>query len=326
MSRRAALLLAAAWLAGCGGESAEETATPQAAVAVWSEADGFPLAPVLAAWTKATGVPVERAGEGEVPPARTDLVLTADAGRLWRMNEESGLRPVYSELLEANVPAPLRHPGSMWFGVSWNPLVIVYGTRAMEQAAPPDYAALAEERWHGRLCLSTSGLPGNRLLLAALIAEAGEPAAERLLRGWVANLAESPFETVDGVLAAIAAERCDVGVADAAAVARRQADDPGVPLEAVAPAIGSGVAAIVTAAGVMRHASNPDGAAALIEWLSGEAGQAIVAGESLALPVDAKVPARVPVPGSMPAEPFAAARAASHLEAAALLAERAGWR
>lgn len=78
--------------------------------------------------------------------ARTDLVLTADTGRLWRMNEESGLRPVYSDLLEANVPAPLRHPNGMWFGVSWNPLVIAYDTRTFEVAAPADYAALAASR------------------------------------------------------------------------------------------------------------------------------------------------------------------------------------
>lgn len=321
-----ALLLAALLLAGCGGEKAEERATPQAAVVVWSDAADFPLAPVLAAWTRASGVPVEIVTEGEEPPARTDLVLTADTERLWRMTRESGLRPVYSDVLEANVPAALGDPDSMWYGVSWNPLVVVYDTRTIGTAAPEAYAALAEDRWRGRLCLATSGLAGNRLLLASLIAEAGETTAERLVRGWVRNLAERPFDAMDELLAAIATERCAVGIADAGAVARVQANDPGGSLEAVAPPTGTGVPAIVTAAGVTRHATNPDGAAGLLEWLSGEPAQTLVAAESKALPVNAAVPARMPVPGAMPAEPFDAALAASRLQAAALLAERAGYR
>jgi len=314
----AALALA---MAGCNGASSpESTSTPQVAVVLWAAAAEFPLAPVVAAYRKESGVPIEIVHGGDSPPARTDLVLTADTGALWAMAEQSGLRPVYSNALEANVPAALRDPDGMWFGVSWRPLVIVYDPREVpEEAALPGYAALAEERWRGRLCLSTSRLAANRLLLAALIAELGEQAAEDAVRGWVANLAVTPLASGRELLAAIAEDRCDIGIVDAGVIAAAPEQS------AVALSAPRALFAVVTAAGATRHATNPDGAAALLEWLSAEAAQAIVAAESSALPVHPRVAASPRMHGTFPPGPVQVAQAASRLGAAALLAERAGY-
>ena len=318
-------------LVGCDGEKSPATEmagseTPRAAVVVWAADGDLPVKLLLAAYAKASGVPVETVTEGQEPPARTDLVVTSDMGMLWRLGEEGGLRPTYSPLLESNVPAPLRDPDSMWFGVAWNPLVIAYDPRAIDTEAPASYAALSEERWQGRLCVTASAVGANRLLLASLIADMGEPGAERLVRGWMANLGDSPFEAAGDLLAAIMTDRCDVGVVEAGAVGGARAGDPGLAVQANAPDSGGGAVAIVTAAGVTRHATNPEGAVELLEWLSGEAAQTLVAAESMALPANPSVPGRARIPGSMPVEPFDAARAASRLGAAALLAERAGYR
>jgi iron(III) transport system substrate-binding protein len=310
---------------GCDGdrpppEGAAET--PEAAVVVWVMAPDFPLNAVAAAFTKATGVPVEIVSGGDSPPARTDLVLAADTGALWRLNDDSGLRPLYSDVLEANVPAALRDRDSMWFGLEWRPLVIAHDPGEVDATALPAYSALAAERWRGRLCLSTSRLAANRALLASLIAQLGEPAAERIVRGFVANLAAGPFASANELLAAIADDRCDIGIVAADVLAAMPIEN-----DAVATAVPGEVFAIVTAAGVTRHATHPDGAAALLEWLSTEAAQAIVAAESLALPVNPRVAAnpRMDVTGPFPPGPLAVAQSAARFGAAALLAERARY-
>ena len=308
----AGLLLA---IAGCDDAPSPETAAaPQAAVVVWAAATEFPST-VFAAYTKASGQPIEIVSDAPSPPARTDLVLTSDPAVLWTLNGKSGLRPTYSDTLDSNVPAVLRDPDRMWFGISWRPLAIVYDPGAVEADDLTGYAALAAERWHGRLCLSTSSLSANRLLLAALIAQLGETAAERTARGWIANLAASPFASEAELLAAIAGDRCDLGIVDAGVLAGGSPD---------AGALGvfepDGAIAVVTAAGVTRHATNPDGAAALLEWLSTETAQTILSAGS------ALRPANPGVASALPPDSISVAQAAAVLDAAVLLAERAGYR
>jgi iron(III) transport system substrate-binding protein len=46
--------------------------------------------------------------EGRNSPA--DIFFTADAGRLWRAEQAGLLQPVTSDVLEAAIPANLRHP------------------------------------------------------------------------------------------------------------------------------------------------------------------------------------------------------------------------
>jgi iron(III) transport system substrate-binding protein len=228
---------------------------------------------------------------------------------------------VYSSTLEANVPGALRDPDSGWFGLSWRPLVIAYDPREVDAAALHDYAALAAERWHGRLCLSTSNLAANRQLLASLIVQLGEQPAERTVRGWVSNLASGPFASAEELAVAIADDRCDVGIVDTGAFAGTMIGNDAVAI--VAPV---DLYAIVAAAGVTRHATNPDGAAALLEWLSADAAQGLITPDSAALPVNPRIAARRQAQ-DRPFPPVAlpVAEAAGRFGAAALLAERAGY-
>ena len=52
--------------------------------------------------------------EGQNSPA--DVLITVDAGRLWRATEAGVLQPIKSATLEQNVPASLRDPDGQWFG------------------------------------------------------------------------------------------------------------------------------------------------------------------------------------------------------------------
>ena len=53
--------------------------------------------------------------EGEFSSA--DLLITVDAGRLWRAEQAGIFEPVSSGVLEARLPDYLRHPDGLWFGL-----------------------------------------------------------------------------------------------------------------------------------------------------------------------------------------------------------------
>ena len=62
--------------------------------------------------------------EGEVSPA--DMMSTVDAGRLWRAAEKDIFQAIESPVLNERVPAHLRHPSGLWFGLSKRARVIAY--------------------------------------------------------------------------------------------------------------------------------------------------------------------------------------------------------
>ena len=62
--------------------------------------------------------------EGANSPA--DILITVDAGRLWRAAEAGIFAPVESEVLEGKIPENLQDPDNQWFGFSKRARVIMY--------------------------------------------------------------------------------------------------------------------------------------------------------------------------------------------------------
>ncbi len=91
---------------------------------------------------------------------------------------------------------------------------IAYSTERVKPAELSTYAALADPRWKGKLCLRSGKAVYNQSLVAMLISDIGEEATERLVRGWIANLAAEPFSNDTLMLKAIAAGQCDVGIVE----------------------------------------------------------------------------------------------------------------
>ena len=54
--------------------------------------------------------------EGARSPA--DVMITVDAGRLWRAEQLGLFQPVKSPTLEKRIPESLRDPAGHWFGFS----------------------------------------------------------------------------------------------------------------------------------------------------------------------------------------------------------------
>jgi iron(III) transport system substrate-binding protein len=289
----AALLFAAAALPALAEE-----------VVVYSARNEQLIKPLFDAYTRDTGVQIkfitDKEGplmerlkaEGKNTPA--DMLLTVDAGNLWQAANENLLRPIESKLLQASVPAHLRDPDKQWFGLSVRARTLVYNTSKIKPAELSTYAALADPKWKGRLCLRTSKKVYNQSLVAMMIIAYGEEKTENIIRGWVDNLATQPFPDDTRAMEAVAAGQCDVTLVNTYYYGRLLEKNPALPLAIFWPNQNlkdktDGVHVNISGAGVTRYAKNPAGAQKLIEWLASAKAQNLFADVNLEYPVNPAV-------------------------------------
>ena len=282
------------------------TALPAMAeeVVVYSARNEQLIKPLFDAYTRDTGVQIkfitDKEGplmarlkaEGRNTPA--DVLLTVDAGNLWQASEEELLRPIQSKILQANVPAHLRDPGNEWFGLSVRARTLIYNTSKVKPSDLATYEDLANPKWKGRLCLRTSKKVYNQSLVAMMITEYGEDKTEDMVRGWVGNLATSPFPDDTKAMEAVAAGQCDVTLVNTYYFGRLMEKNPTLPLAIFWPNQNlknkaAGVHVNISGAGVTRYAKNPAGAQKLIEWLSSDKAQNLFADVNLEYPVNPKI-------------------------------------
>jgi iron(III) transport system substrate-binding protein len=115
-----------------------------------------------------------------------------------------------------------------------------------------------------------------------------------MVRGWVDNLATSPFPDDTKAMEAVAAGQCDLTLVNTYYFGRLMEKSPNLPLAIFWPNQdlknqAAGVHVNISGAGVTRHAKNPAGAQKLIEWLSSEKAQNLFADVNLEYPVNPKV-------------------------------------
>ena len=320
-------------------------AAPAAEVNVYSARKEALIAPLLDAFSEETGVAVRlvtgNAGqlherllaEGRNSPA--DLFVTVDAGNLHRAREAELLRPVSSAVLDAAVPARWRDPDGFWFGLSLRARVLIYAT---DRVSPDDlstYEALAAPEWRDRVLVRSSSNVYNQSLIASMIEARGVEATEDWARGLVANMARDPKGGDTDQIRAVAAGEGDIAIANTYYYGRLAAsEDPAD--RAVADATrpffpnqrGRGAHVNISGAGVCAHAPNAAEAVALLEYLAGEAAQAIFAALNHEIPVRAGVPPSdiVAAWGAFEMDDLPLAALGERNREAIELADRAGWR
>lgn len=277
----AALIVLAA--AACSPSASEESVTVYSARHY--DSDNF----IYQRFTEETGIEVnviEAGGDLLIERIRTDgdrspadVVITVDASRLHRA-EEAGLfaQVDYSDIA-AGVPDNFIDPDGYWVGFSLRTRVIAYDRDTVDPSEINGYLDLADPRWQGRICIRSSDNAYNQSLLAAIVANHGEQAAEAWARSMVANFARAPQGGDTDQLRAIGAGECDIAVVnhyyylrllnsgDAADV--ELADRIGLAF----PAGETGTHVNISGAGIAANAPNPDNAEAFIRFLLSETGQ-----------------------------------------------------
>jgi len=283
-------------IAACGEEQrpTRETAAAPATIEdagplrIANQARGPAMQNVLAAFAAETGeeyslLPADRAHAS----TSVDLYVAPSLGDLWAVAEADKLRPVFSAVIEGGISAALRDPESRWVALGAHPRIVAYNTGLVsgdELASIDSYASLRDEAWRGRLCLSSSALPGNRLLVAYLISRFGSREAEIIVRQWRGNLAIAETTDDSKLVAAIRDGRCAIGIADG----RLLASTTSAPGVAVHFFHETGETLFdISAAGVSRHALHPERAVKLLEWLVSETPNALFAVDNAELPANA---------------------------------------
>jgi len=265
--------------------------------------------------------------EGAASPA--DLFITVDAGDLWRATQAGLLQPIRSPALEAAIPAHLRDPDGYWFGLAVRARTIAYSTARVKPAGLSTYADLADLRWKGKLCLRSGKAVYNQSLVAMFINDIGEQATEKMVQGWIANLAAEPFSNDTLMLKAIAAGQCDVGITNSYYLGRLQHDEQDFPVQIFwADQAGKGTHVNISGGGVTKNARNREEAVRFLEWLASPAIQQRFAAVNFEFPANAGVEPLPEVKAWGPYKPnqVNVGLIGKTQPAAVMLIDRAGWR
>ena len=216
--------------------------------------------------------------EGAASPA--DVLVTVDAGRLWRAEQLGLLQPVKSAVLESRVPDHLRHPEGLWFGFSTRARVIVYNKAAVKPGEIRSYEDLADPKWKGKVCMRSSSSIYNLSLAAALISHVGEQKTEEWAKGVVGNFARAPKGGDTDQIKSVAAGECALTLANTyyyARLARSTKPDEREVAEKTGVLWpnqdGRGTHVNISGAGVLKSAPHREEAVKFLEYLVGNDAQ-----------------------------------------------------
>lgn len=216
--------------------------------------------------------------EGRRSPA--DVLITVDAGRLWRAEQARLFQPVESEALNAAIPAHMRHPDGLWYGFSTRARMIFFAKDRVAEP-PQTYADLADPKYRGLVCARSSSNIYMLSLMASLIAHDGAGAAQDWAKGVVANFARRPQGGDTDQLRGIVSGECDIALANSYYFARAIRKD----VRGLSDAIdqigwvfpnqdGRGAHVNISGAGVAAHAPNRANAVLFLEYLASPEAQA----------------------------------------------------
>ena len=206
--------------------------------------------------------------EGKNSPA--DILITVDAGRLWRAAQAEVFAPVESEILETKIPENLQDPNNLWFGYSKRARVIVYNKDKVDPSQLSTYEDLADPKWKGKFIVRSSSNIYNQSLVAGMIEEKGEEETAKWIKGLVDNFARSPQGNDTSQIEDVAAGVADLTLANTYYLARYD-DNPEV-FDKVGIFFPNqddrGTHINISGAGVLKNAPNRDQAIAFLEYLA----------------------------------------------------------
>ncbi len=302
------------------------------------------------AFTRKTGVRIQRieAGdeallerlrnEGRNSPA--DVVLLADAARLWKAQIEGLFQPVKSAVLESRIPPTLRGKddgaGSEWFGFSQRARIIVYNKGNVNPALVQNYEDLARPDLAGKVCTRSGAHPYMLSLIGAFSEHHGEQKAEEWAQKVVGNFARKPRGGDTDQIRAVASGECGVALTNSYYLARLMRSDKDADKDVVAK-IGAvwpnqssfGTHVNVSGAGVAKHAPHRADAVRFLEFLASDEAQRHFVDANNEWPVVKSVKARneaLDALGEFKADTLPVASIGRAQVTASRIIDRVGWR
>ena len=303
------------------------------------------IKPLLDRFTQKTGINVNIVtskgdalltrlrSEGMNSPA--DLLLTVDAGRLYRAQEAGVLQAVESFDLNNKIPIHLRSLDGQWYGLSVRARVLVYAKDRVQSSELSSYEALSEPTWKGRVCIRSSSNIYNQSLVAGMIASQGMADTETWLAGLVSNFARPPAGGDRDQIKAVAAGQCDVAIVNSYYLGAMISSSDKTQQDAASKVTlfwpnqkGRGTHINISGIGVTRAAKNIESAKQLISFLASDESQQWYADRNNEFPVrDAvQVSSTLESWGSFKADTINVTELGRNNAEAIKAMDRAGWK
>lgn len=234
--------------------------------------------------------------EGDQSPA--DVVITSDAGALWRFKDAGLTQSLISDELNAKVPANFREDDGHWYGVARRMRGIAYDPDRWSAEDLATWDALTEADKAGEICVRSSSNIYNLSLMGELIHRYGADEAGAWAAAIVNNMARDPQGGDTDQIRAIAAGQCSIAIvnhyywvrlgASATEADRQVAADTTFLLPEFSA--GSGSHVNITGAAVTATADDAALAESFIAFLLTEDGQTYLTTETKELPLLAGSP------------------------------------
>ena len=273
---------------------------------LYSYRQPFLIQPMIDEFTEQTGIEVNVvfANKGMVEKIKAagannpaDAILTVDVGRLDALQQAGLLHPVSSKVLDETIPAHLRHPEGLWFGLTTRARLALVSRDRVKPGEIETLADLADPKLRGRICTRSGKHVYNVALIASMIAHEGEEAAEQWLTGVRDNLARKPQGNDRAQAKGVYEGVCDVAISNHYYMGKMATNVKKPEQMEWAKSVrvqfldqkGHGNHVNISGAAVIKDAKNMDNAIAFLEFLAGEKAQTMYATVNFEYPVRAGV-------------------------------------
>lgn len=149
--------------------------------------------------------------ETEGKDSKADILITVDAGRLYRAQSKGLLQPIKSKVLETNIAPKFREKEGYWFGMTYRARIIAYSKDRIDPEKLKNYEDLISPEWNGKVLIRSSENIYNQSLLASIIVADGDEKAKDWASGMVANMARNPKGSDRDQVKAVASGEGEVG-------------------------------------------------------------------------------------------------------------------
>ena len=271
--------------------------------------------------------------EGKASPA--DVILLADAARLWKAQIEGLFQPAESAQLTKVIPANLRGD-DRWFGLTTRARIIVVDPSKVRAEQIQTYQDLAKPEFKGMVCTRSASHPYMLSLTGSIVEHQGAEQAEAWAKGLVSNLARTPRGGDTDQIKGVASGECAIALTNSYYFVRMLKSANATDREMAKKLTviwpnqkTTGTHVNVSGGGVARYAPNKENARKFLEFLASPAAQAQFADANNEWPVVVGTKINNPeldALGKFKADTLPVASIGKSQIAAARIVDRAGWR
>lgn len=231
--------------------------------------------------------------ETEGKNSEADVLITVDAGRLYRAQSKDLLQPIDSKILNTNIPVQFREKNGYWYGTTYRARIIAYAKDRVDPEHLKNYEDLIRPELKGKVLIRSSENIYNQSLLASIIQADGPEKAAEWASGVVANMARNPKGSDRDQVKAVASGEGDIAIVNTYYIGLMLNDEneeerkAGESVGIIFPNQDNrGTHINISGAGVTKYAPHKENAVKLLEFLSGIEAQQTLANLNYEYPVN----------------------------------------